>query len=61
MKGREQKKCELRLHNTLKLWKRSESFEILIDISEYVTLSQLLEKHGNVSHAVKIAGNFIFD
>ena len=42
-------------------WNKSGLFDILNDICEYVTLVQLMDKFGNVSHAVSISGTWIFD
>ena len=36
-------------------------FLILNNISEHVTLVQLMDMVVNVNHALSIAGNFIFD
>ena len=39
----------------------SDYFDILNDVSEYVTLIQGVENHVNVSCAVTISGVFIFN
>ena len=36
------------------------AFDILTDISEHVTLVQLLEYLGNVNHAISVVGCWIF-
>ena len=36
-------------------------YEILEDISENVTLVQLMDSLGNVNHAINVVGNWIFD
>ena len=51
---------EQRLHCNIKKWKKSQ-FKILHDISENVTLVQLMDSAGNVNHAVSIVGYWIFD
>ena len=38
-----------------------ESFCILKNISEYVTLVQLMNSLGNVNHAISIVGYWIFE
>ena len=48
------------LRYTFKPCKKSGLFEIIDYIREYVTLFQLLEIVGNVSHDVSIDGNWIF-
>ena len=37
------------------------SFDILTDISEHVTLVQLMEYLVNVNHAISVVGYWIFD
>ena len=61
MEYRVQNKGERRLCNTCKYWKNSVLFDILNDISEYVTVVQLLYKVGNVGHFVSIPRNWIFN
>ena len=36
-------------------------FDILIEISGYVTLVQLMDSLGNVNHAIIVVGYWIFD
>ena len=36
-------------------------YKILEDISENVTLVQLMDSLGNVNHAISVVGNWIFD
>ena len=36
-------------------------YKILEDISENVTLVQLMDSFGNVNHAISVVGNWIFD
>ena len=37
------------------------SYDILTDISEHVTLVQLMDYLGNVNHAISVVGYWIFD
>ena len=43
------------------IWKNNDAIDILNDISENVTLVQLMESLRNVNHAISIVGNCIFD
>ena len=54
------KKGGQQLCYTFECCKNSGLFDILNDISKYVTLVQLLDKFGDVSNAVSIARNWIF-
>ena len=40
--------------------KRRNDFDIINDMSEYLTLIQLMDNLGNVSHAVTMSGVWIF-
>ena len=53
-------KGEQHLRYNLKKWKKGAS-NILNDISENVTLVQLMESIGNVNHSISIVGHWIFD
>ena len=37
------------------------SYDILTDISEHVTLFQLMDPLGNVNHVISVVGYWIFD
>ena len=37
------------------------SFYILMDISEHVTLVQLMDYLGNANHAISVLGYWVFD
>ena len=54
-------KGEQNLRYNLKIWKKNDAFDILNDISEDVTLVQLMDSLGNVNHAISIVGHCIFD
>ena len=45
----------------LKIWNKNDTFYILNNIIEYVTLVQLMESIRNVNHAISIVGYWIFD
>ena len=38
-----------------------DAFDTLKNVSEYVTLEQLMDSLGNVNHAISIVGYWIFD
>ena len=40
------------------IWKKNDAFDILNDISEDVTLVQLMDSLGNVNHAIIIVGHW---
>ena len=48
-------KYDKKFHCRLKQWKRSYEFDILSEMSEYVTLVQLTLNLGNVRHSVTIS------
>ena len=54
-------KCEKNLQYNPTILKKNDDFDILIDISEYVTLVQLMESLGNMNHVISILGYWIFD
>ena len=41
--------------------KKNDAFDILTNISGYVTLVQLMDSLGNVNHVISILGYWIFD
>ena len=43
------------------IWKKNDAIDILNDISENVTLVQLMDSYGNLNHAISIVGHCIFD
>ena len=43
------------------IWKKNDAFGILNDISECVTLVQLMESLGNMNHSISLVRNWIFD
>ena len=61
MKNRRKIKGEQNLQYNLTIWKKHNGFDILNDISEDVTVVQLMESLGNVNHAISVVGYWIFD
>ena len=61
MTNRRKIKGEHNLRYNLTIWKKNDAFDILNDISENVTLVQLMDSLGNVNHAISIVGHWIFD
>ena len=49
-------KGEQHLIYNMKIWNKSDAFDILNNINEYVTLVQLMDSLGNVNHAISIVG-----
>ena len=60
MKNRRKIKGEQNLIYNLKVWKKNDAFDILNDISENVTLVQLMDTLGNVNNSISIVGRCIF-
>ena len=61
MQNRKINKGEARVHYKLIKYKKMGDYEILENISENVTLVQLMDSLGNVNHAISVAGIWIFD
>ena len=61
MSNRSKIKGEQNLTYNLTIWRGNYAFDILNDISEYLTLVQLMESLGNVNCAISIVGHWIFD
>ena len=61
MKNRRKIKGEQNLQYNMTIWKKNDDFDILNDISEDVTLVQLMDSLGNANHAISIVGHWIFD
>ena len=49
------------MHYKLIKYKKMCGYKILEDISENITLFQLMDSLGNVNHAISVVGNWIFD
>ena len=52
---------EPKMHYNLIKYKKKGQYKILEDISENVTLVQLMDSLGNVNHAISVVGYCIFD
>ena len=52
---------EQNLRYNMKIWNKNYVFDIINNISEYVTLVQLIYSPVNVNHAISIVGYWIFD
>ena len=61
MANRRKIKGKHNLRYNLTIWKKNDAFDVLNDISENVTLVQLMDSPGNVNHAISIVGPWIFD
>ena len=61
MKNRRKIKSQQNLRYNMRIWKKNDAFDILNDISEVVTLVQLMDSLGNVNRAISIVGVWIFD
>ena len=61
MKNKRKIKSEQNLQYNLKIWKKNDDSDILNEISEYVTLVQLMEPIGNVNYDISIVEYCIFD
>ena len=54
-------KGETKVHYNLIKYKKKGLYKILEDISENVTLVQLMDSLGNMNHAISVVGYLIFD
>ena len=54
-------KVEQKLRYNLKLWHKKDAFDILKNISEYVTLVHLMYSLVNLNRAISIIGYWIFE
>ena len=61
MKGKLRHKGQYHLRYKLNKWKNKGTFDILNEISENVTLVQLMVTIGNLNHVISIVGYWIFD
>ena len=53
-------KGEQNIRYNLTLWSKNDAFDTLNDISENVTLVQLMGSLGNVNNSIIIVGHWIF-
>ena len=62
MSNRRKIKGEQNLIYNMAIWSKiDDSFDIRNEISENVTLVQLIDSLGNVNHSISIVGHWIFD
>ena len=54
------KKCKTKVHYILIKYKQKGLYKILEDISENITLSQLIDSLVNVNHAISVVGYWMF-
>ena len=54
-------KCEPIVYYSLKKYKNMDSYDILTDISEHVSLVQLMNSLVNVNRDISVVGYWIFD
>ena len=60
LKNNKRNEGEARVHYNLIKYKKMNEYNCLEDISENVTLVQLMDSLGNVNHAISVVGNWIF-
>ena len=61
MLNNKRNKGEARVQYKLIKYKKMGDYKILEDISDNVTLVQLMDSLGNVNHVISVVGNLIFD
>ena len=61
LKNKKINRGETKVYYNLIKYKKKGLYKILEDISENVTLVQLMDSLGNVNHAISVVGNWIFD
>ena len=61
MTNRSKTKGEHNIRYNMKVWQKKYDFDILKNVSQYVTFVKLMESLGNVNHAICIVGYWIFD
>ena len=54
-------KGEKNLRYILTIWRENDAFDILNDISENITLVQLMDSLGNLNRDISRVGHWIFD
>ena len=60
-KKRRKIKGEPRVYYILRKYKKMGSYDIMTEISEHVTLFQLMYSLVNVNHSISVVGYWIFD
>ena len=61
LKDNKRNKGEAKVHYNLIKYKNKGPYKILENISENVTLLQLMDSLGNMNHAISVVGYWIFD
>ena len=61
MQSKKRNKGKTRVHYSLMKYKKKGEYDILENISENVTLVQLMDSLGNVNLAISVVGSWIFD
>ena len=61
LKKRKKIKGEPKVHYSLRKYKKKGSYDIMTDISEHVTLVQLMDYLGNANNSISVVGYWIFD
>ena len=61
LKNKKTIKGEPTVYYSLRKYKKNGYYDILDDISEHVTLVQVMDSLGNVNHAISVIEYWIFD
>ena len=61
LKNENKSKREPRVYYSVRKYKKKVYYDILTDMSENVTLVQLMDSLGHVNHAISFVGNWIFE
>ena len=61
LRNQKQNKGRPKMHYKLIKYKKMCGYKILEDISENVTLVQLMDSLGNLNHSISVVGNWIFE
>ena len=61
LKNERKQKVEPKVYYILVKYRKKRSYDVLIDISENITLVQLMYSLGNVNDAISVFGYLIFD
>ena len=61
MSNRRKIKGEQNLRYNLTIWRGNDTFDILKETNENITLVQLMDSLGNVNHDIIIVGYCVFD
>ena len=61
LKNENKIKGKPKVHYSLRKYKKKGSYDILTDMSDNVTLVQLIYSLGNVNNAISVVGYWIFD